>query len=105
VLPLLFRFIPSTSYLTKEYAAVHCHYRKYKLLHFWLQFKTVAEHNCWTCQEKSTYLTTALQDQATDELHRVSKGATYEETLEALEDRLGDQHLAAVYRRQLKTRT
>jgi hypothetical protein len=31
-------------------------------------------------------------------LHGVSKGATYEEILVALEDRFGDQHLAAVYR-------
>jgi hypothetical protein len=33
------------------------------------QFETVAEHNCWTCQKKSTYLITALQGQATDMLH------------------------------------
>jgi hypothetical protein len=46
-----------------------------------------------------------LQDLATDVLHRVLKGANYEETLEALEDHFGDQHLAAVYCSQLKTRT
>jgi hypothetical protein len=34
----------------------------------------------------------------TDVLHEIPKGATYDETLEALEDRLGDQHLAASYR-------
>jgi hypothetical protein len=43
---------------------------------FWCQFETVAEHNCWMHQEKSTYLITALQVQATDMPHRVSKGAT-----------------------------
>jgi hypothetical protein len=94
-----------TSYLTKQYAVVYCHYQKYKLLHFWHRFKAVAEHNCWTWQEKSTYLTTVLQDQATDMLHRLPKGVTYEEKLEALEDRFRYQHLAAAYRSQLKTRT
>jgi hypothetical protein len=38
-------------------------------------------------------------------LHGVPRGATYEETIEALEDRFGDQHLAAIYRSQLKTLT
>jgi hypothetical protein len=50
-------------------------------------------------------LITALQGWATDVLHGLPKGATYEETLEALEDRFGDQHLAPAYRNQLKTRT
>jgi hypothetical protein len=48
------------------------------------QFETVAEHNCWTRQEISTYLITALQGRATDVLHRVPKGATYDETLKSL---------------------
>jgi hypothetical protein len=56
-------------------------------------------------QEKSTYLITALQVWATDVLHGIPKSATYEETLEALEDCLGDQHLAAAYCSLLKTRT
>jgi hypothetical protein len=47
----------------------------------------------------------ALQGRATDVLHGVPKGATYEEALEALEDRFGDQHLAFDYRSHLKTRT
>jgi hypothetical protein len=72
---------------------------------FWRQFKTVAEHNCWKRQEKSTYLITALQGRATDVLHGVLKGATCEEILVALENRFGDQYLAAAYRSQLKTRT
>jgi hypothetical protein len=38
-------------------------------------------------------------------LHGVPKGATYVEILQALEDGFGDQHLAAEYRSQLKTRT
>jgi hypothetical protein len=50
-------------------------------------------------------LITALQDRATDMLQGVPKGVTYEETLEALEDIFGDQHLAALYRSQLKSRT
>jgi hypothetical protein len=69
------------------------------------QFETVAVHNCWTCQEKSTYLITALQDRATDVLHGIPKGATYEETLQVLEDRFRDQQFAAAYCSQLKTRT
>jgi hypothetical protein len=69
------------------------------------QFEAVAEHNCWTRQEKSTYIITALQGRATDVIHGVPKGATYEETLEALEDHFEDHHQAAGYRSQLKTRT
>jgi hypothetical protein len=38
-------------------------------------------------------------------INRVPKGATNEKTLEALEDRFGDQHLAITYLSQLKTRT
>jgi hypothetical protein len=51
---------------------------------FWCQFKTVPEHNCWTCKAKSTYLITAMQGRATDVLYGVPKATTYEETLEAL---------------------
>jgi hypothetical protein len=69
------------------------------------QFETVADHNRWMPQEKATYLIAALQGRACDVLHGVPRGATYEETIEALEDRFGDQHLAAAYRSQLKTRT
>jgi hypothetical protein len=35
------------------------------------QFETEAEHNCWTRQEKSTYLITSLQGLATDMLHGI----------------------------------
>jgi hypothetical protein len=56
-------------------------------------------------QEKSTYLITSLQARATDVLHGIPKSATYEETLQALEERFGDQHFAAAFRSQLKTRT
>jgi hypothetical protein len=59
----------------------------------------------WMRLEKSTYLITALQGRATYVLHRVPKGATYEENLEALEDSFGDQYLVAAFRSQLKTRT
>jgi hypothetical protein len=50
------------------------------------QFETVAEHNGWTPKEKSTYLITDLEGRATNVLHGISKGATYEEILQALED-------------------
>jgi type VI protein secretion system component Hcp len=72
---------------------------------FQRQFDTLAEHNCCMCQEKSTYLITALQGRDTDVLHGVPKGATYEGTFKALEDRFGDQHLTAAYCNQLKSRT
>jgi hypothetical protein len=49
------------------------------------QFERVAENNCQTRQEKSTYLITAWQRRATDVLHAVPKDATYEETFDALE--------------------
>jgi hypothetical protein len=56
-------------------------------------------------QEKYNYLITVLQGRAINALHGVPKGATYEETPETLEDRFGEQHLAAAYRSPLKTRT
>jgi hypothetical protein len=71
---------------------------------FWCQFENIAEHNCCTCQDNSTYLITVLQGRATNVLHGVTKGATCEETLEALEDRFGDQHLAAAYHSKQKPR-
>jgi hypothetical protein len=40
-----------------------------------------------------------------DALHGFPKGAIYDGFIETLEDRFGDQRLAAVYRSQLKTRT
>jgi hypothetical protein len=46
---------------------------------------------------------TDLQGRASDVLHRIPKEETYE-IIEALEDRFGDQPLAAAYRIQLKTR-
>jgi hypothetical protein len=72
---------------------------------FLRQFETVADHNRWTPREKTTYSIAPLQGRACDVLHGVLRGATYEETIEALEDRFGDQHLAAAYRSQVKTRT
>jgi hypothetical protein len=38
-----------------------------------------------------------LKGWPTNLLHGVLKGANYDENLEALENRFGDQHLAAVY--------
>jgi hypothetical protein len=40
---------------------------------------------------------------ASDILHEVPKGLTYKETVRALEDQFGDQHLAVGYLTQLKT--
>jgi hypothetical protein len=39
-----------------------------------------------------------------DVLYGIPKNVTYEETLQALQDRFGDQHFAALFRSQLKTR-
>jgi hypothetical protein len=69
------------------------------------QSEAVVECNCWTLLEISTYLIAALQGRATDVLHGVPKGATCEEAFEILDDRFADQHLAAAYRSQLKSRT
>ncbi|XP_033609725.1 uncharacterized protein LOC117282787 [Cryptotermes secundus] len=69
------------------------------------QFETVAEHNQWTDKEKSTYLITALKGRAAEILPGIPANTTYEETLQALEDRFGDQHFAAAYHCQLRTRT
>jgi hypothetical protein len=51
------------------------------------------------------YLITALKVRAADVLHGILTNATFDETLQALEDRFGDQHFAAAFRSQLKTRT
>jgi hypothetical protein len=72
---------------------------------FRLQFGTVAEHNHWSHEEKSTYLITALKVRAGDVLHGIPTNTTYEKTLQALEGRFGDQNFAAVYGYQLTTRT
>lgn len=68
------------------------------------QFESLSEHNVWTRQEKFTYRITRFQGRATDVLHAIAKGETYEERLQALEDRLGEQNFAAGYRNQLKVR-
>jgi hypothetical protein len=64
------------------------------------QFETVAEHNRRSEKEKSTYLITTLKGRAADVLHGIPTITTYEGTLQALEDRFGDQHFAAAYRCQ-----
>jgi hypothetical protein len=72
---------------------------------FQCQFETIVEHNHWLPQEKSTYLITALKGQAADVLYGIPTNTTYEETLQALQDRIEDQHFAAAFHSQLKTRT
>jgi hypothetical protein len=69
------------------------------------QFEIIADHNQWSDREKSTYLITALKGRAADVLHGIPTSTTYEDTLQALEDRFGDQYFAAAYRCQLTTRT
>jgi hypothetical protein len=46
-----------------------------------------------------------LQGRAADVLHGIPTSDTYKETLQALEDRFGDQHFAAAYCSQLTART
>jgi hypothetical protein len=48
---------------------------------------------------------TTLHNQASDDLHGNREAAPYKETVKALEDLFGDQHLAIRYLSQLKTRT
>jgi hypothetical protein len=69
------------------------------------QFETIAKHKKWSRGEKLTYLFTALRGRAADIPYGIPADTTYEETLQALEDRFGDQHFAAAYRCQLTTRT
>jgi hypothetical protein len=69
------------------------------------QFETLAEHSHWTHQEKATYFITDFKGWAADVLHGIPTNATCEETLQALEDRFGDQQFAAAYRSQLKAKT
>jgi hypothetical protein len=55
-------------------------------------------------REKSTYLITALEGRAADLLPGIPPNITYEDTLQALEDRFRDRHFAAAYRCHLTTR-
>jgi hypothetical protein len=59
------------------------------------QFETVAEHDMWSQREKSTFLITALKGRAAEVLAGIPINTPYEDTLQALEDRFGDQHFAA----------
>jgi hypothetical protein len=72
---------------------------------FGRQLETVAEHNQWSDKEKSTYLITTLKGRAAGVLPGIPTYTTYKDTLQALEDRFGDQHFAAAYHCQLRTRT
>jgi hypothetical protein len=59
--------------------------------------ETIAEHYEWAPRVKAIYLPTAEQDWDPDVLHGAPKGVMYEETIRALEDQFGDQHLAIQY--------
>jgi hypothetical protein len=52
---------------------------------------------------KATHMLAEMRGRSSDVLRGRSKGATYEKTAEALEDRFRDQNLVADYRNQLKT--
>jgi hypothetical protein len=84
---------PPTFNGNTSWSMLQCHY------------ESVAEHNQWSDQEESTYSITALKGPAADLLHGIPTNTTYEETLQAQEDRFRDQHFAATYRCQLTTRT
>jgi hypothetical protein len=58
----------------------------------------------WSDREKSTYLITALKGRAADVLAGIPINTPYEDTLQILEHRFGDQHFAAAYRCQLSAR-
>jgi hypothetical protein len=68
------------------------------------QFETVAEHNMSSDKEKSTFLITALKSRAANVLAGIPINTPYEDILQALEDRFGDQHFTAAYCCQLATR-
>jgi hypothetical protein len=53
------------------------------------QFDAVASRNDWTSSEKVTHLLAVLQGQATDILHIVPDGASYEDIVEGSEGQLG----------------
>jgi hypothetical protein len=54
---------------------------------------------------RDMHLLTTPQGWASDVLHGDPREVTYEETIRATEDWIGDQHLAVEYRNQLKTWT
>jgi hypothetical protein len=65
----------------------------------------VAGHCIWAPCVEATYPLTKPQGPASDVLYSFPKETMYEETIKAFEDRSGDNHLEAEYRRQLTTRT
>jgi hypothetical protein len=70
------------------------------------QHKTeaVAEQYKQVPRLRAKKLLIASQGRASDFLHGVPKGVTYEGTIGTLENRYGDQHLVAAYHTQLKTK-
>jgi hypothetical protein len=62
------------------------------------------KHYNWAPSIKAMHLVAHLKLWASNVLHGAPKGAMYEETIEALEDRFGNQHLATGYGNQLRTR-
>jgi len=60
--------------------------------------------NKWMPSEKAAHLLSVLHGKAADILHTVPAETTYEDIVESLWDRFGDQLLAAAYRSQLKAR-
>jgi BMFP domain-containing protein YqiC len=72
----------------------------------WVVFRRLEalEQYKWEQREKATYLLAALQSRAAEALHGVHTGETYEERIEALESRYGDNNLVAAYCSRLKAR-
>jgi hypothetical protein len=64
----------------------------------------MVEHNYWMPREKATYLIAALNESDAHFLHGILTAATYEEVIEAAENRYGDHRLEAAFHSQLKRR-
>lgn len=67
--------------------------------------QTMAGHYKWAPCIKAMHLLAAQWGQASDALHGVPREVTYEETIKALDNCFGDQHLAKAHCSQLNTRT
>jgi DNA repair exonuclease SbcCD ATPase subunit len=65
------------------------------------QAEIVAENNQWSDREKFTYLITAFKGREADVLPGIPTNSTYEDTIQTLEDRFGDQHFVDAYSSRL----
>ena len=65
---------------------------------FHRQFEAAAVQNNCMPSEKAAHILSVLHGKEADILHTVPAEATYEDIVESLRDRFGDQQLAAAYR-------